>query len=499
MIVTKELIFPAFISLAVVLMSFYNLEAQQEAPSMNSKIKGMLVGSAIGDAAGGPVEFVDPPLRSFWTTCDQKINIEGIKELGKLFKLRPYPKDVEPFAQWEPFGPEGTITDDTRFKLIFFNTLKNYEGELTMQNFARSVLDFRQELPDKYRDNYDRWIPEIEYATNWALGKKENAYPPERIWGGIPTMEGQMPFLPVAALNPHDPEWCYLKSYELGYFDNGIAKDINSALVAGLARALQSDGNWMNFEEAMRTVDPYKYNEVLYVDRQLIKWLDLSHQLVKRSEGNIASLFVLLEENLETVYWWEAWVPIVVVMACAEIVDYDPLASMQLMIEFGHDTDSYAQVMGAVMGAIHGREAWPEEMRATVNHRMKEQFNQNVDDWMTLINQSGEGTGQSTEKTTDRLAIAKEMEEVLTTGMMDFWYPRCVDKEFGGYLSNFDKEWKQMDRQPKFIVTQARHTWASAQMYKMYPEKKCTGKSANMDINSLEMSCGIRSTEGTIP
>lgn len=30
-----------------------------------SKIEGMLIGSAIGDAAGGPVEFVIPPERSY--------------------------------------------------------------------------------------------------------------------------------------------------------------------------------------------------------------------------------------------------------------------------------------------------------------------------------------------------------------------------------------------------------------------------------------------------
>ena len=354
-------------------------------PSIVSKIEGMLIGSAIGDAAGGPVEFVHPPLRSFWTITDKKITQEGIEELGSLFKLRAYPKNAEPFAQWEPYGPEGTITDDTRFKMILFNTLKKYDGELTMKNFAQSVLDFRDELPEKYQDNFDEWIPEIAFATNWALGERNNAYPPERIWGGIPTMEGQMPFLPIAALNPEDPEWCYLKTYELGYFDIGIAKDINSALIAGLARALQTDGSWQNFEDAMRTVDPYKYNEVLYVNRQLTKWLDLSHDLVKKADGNIARLFVLLKENLETVYWWEAWVPVVVVVACAEIVDYHPMASMQLMMEFGHDTDSYAQVMGAVLGAIHGKEIWPEEIRRTLNDRMKEHFNQNVDDWMQMI------------------------------------------------------------------------------------------------------------------
>ena len=106
---------------------------------------------------------------------------------------------------------------------------------------------------------------------------------------------------------------------------------------------------------------------------------------MEQADGNIARLFKLLEENLETMYWWDAWVPLVVVMSCAEIVEYDPIASMQLMMEFGHDTDSYAQVMGAVMGAIHGVEVWPQHIRTTVNERMKEQFGQNVWDWMKFI------------------------------------------------------------------------------------------------------------------
>jgi mannobiose 2-epimerase len=85
---------------------------------------------------------------------------------------------------------------------------------------------------------------------------------------------------------------------------------------------------------------------------------------------------------------------------------------------------------------------------------------------------SNSSCGSKPSITTDRLAIASEMEAVLTKGEMDKWYPLCIDKEYGGYLSNFDKAWNQKERQPKFIVTQARHTWATAQMAKMYPENK---------------------------
>ncbi|MCK4855508.1 MAG: AGE family epimerase/isomerase [Bacteroidales bacterium] len=87
---------------------------------------------------------------------------------------------------------------------------------------------------------------------------------------------------------------------------------------------------------------------------------------------------------------------------------------------------------------------------------------------MSISNRNNSSPGIST----DRLAIADEMEAVLTKGMMDIWYPLCIDKEFGGFLSNFDKAWNQKERQQKFIVTQARHTWATAQMAKMYPENK---------------------------
>lgn len=354
-------------------------------PSQDEKIYGMLIGSAIGDAAGGPVEFVYPPQRSYWTTTDKKITAEGIKELGKLFKLRKYPKNAEPFAQWEPYGPAGTITDDTRFKMIFFNALHYHNGELTLNNFASEVLQFRERIQEKYKPWYDKWIPEIAFATNWVLGKRENAYPTARIWGGIPTMEGQMPFLPIAALNPDDLNWVYIKTWELGYFDNGVAKDQNSALLAGIARGLQPDGSWENVEKAMRETDPYAFNKVLYVPRRLDEWLDKAHQFVQRSDGNIASLFRILEKDIETRTWWESWVPIVVVFSCAEIVNYDPMAAMELMMEFGHDTDSFAQVMGAIIGAIHGKDIFPAEMRKTVNEQMKIQFKQNVDDWVKII------------------------------------------------------------------------------------------------------------------
>ncbi len=63
--------------------------------SLLDKIEGMLIGSAIGDAAGGPVEFVHPPTRSIWTQNKEPITDEGKEALGKLYAMSAYPKKAK--------------------------------------------------------------------------------------------------------------------------------------------------------------------------------------------------------------------------------------------------------------------------------------------------------------------------------------------------------------------------------------------------------------------
>ncbi len=372
--------FIILISSILILQSSF-LKAQS---SLDDKVYGLLIGSAIGDAAGGPTEFA-PPERSFWSTTDQKITPQGLDELGALFKLRDYPRPIEPFGVWENQPPAGTVTDDTRLKMIFFDALEASDGNITKEDMARGTLNFGDHLPEKYQEINKEWMIEIGYASRWALGERENAYPTERIWGGVPTVMGSMAFPPVAALFPGNPEAAYKKTYELAYFDNGIAKDINSAIVAGLANALTEDGSWESVIETIKTTDPLNYNGTLYVNRATTQWLDRALSISERADGNIALLYHLLESELQTTYWWEAWVPLVVVFAVADFTDGHPMASMQIILEFGHDTDSYMQVMGAFLGALHGSEIFPEGMADTVNSQMKAQFGEDVNDWMKLV------------------------------------------------------------------------------------------------------------------
>jgi len=356
-----------------------NLICLAQAPSLDSKIYGLLIGSAIGDAAGGPVEFVDPPKQSYWSTTNEALTDKGIKELAELFKLEAYPKQAEPYAQFEPYAPEGSITDDTRWKIILMNCYIN-TGGLAPKDFAESYWDFKNTIPEKYDSICDLWQEEYGYVMNYYL-EKTPSYPPNRIWGGIPTMAGQMPFLPIAAMYPGHPVEAYKSCWEANILDVGYAKDITSALVSGLAETLRKDASWSDVRNAIKKTDPYQFSAVPWVPRKTDHWMEKASELVVRSKGIAKELYKLLEKELNAVTWWEAHVPLVVSFAFLEITDYDPLAALQMCMEFGHDTDSYAQVVGAFVGAMYGTEIFDKEMIDQVNRMMSEQYNQNVDDW----------------------------------------------------------------------------------------------------------------------
>ena len=58
--------------------------------------------------------------------------------------------------------------------------------------------------------------------------------------------------------------------------------------------------------------------------------------------------------------------------------------------------------------------------------------------------------------------ILNEMMTSLGKNLMDKWYPLAIDKKYGGYLTNLSYNWEVDSEQPKMIVTQARHIWATS-------------------------------------
>jgi mannobiose 2-epimerase len=64
----------------------------------------------------------------------------------------------------------------------------------------------------------------------------------------------------------------------------------------------------------------------------------------------------------------------------------------------------------------------------------------------------------------DLRALAPAIEKNLTTTIIGFWYPKSIDREYGGYLIDFDATGRFKGRAPKMIVTQARMVWLSSRL-----------------------------------
>ena len=384
-----------------------SVSSPASATARRERLRGLLLGGFIGDAVGGPIEFQAPqrvhalaqaPKRwedgEVWDAAAAEA-AAGRLRLRSYAELRPEP---ESYAHWTPRAEAGTVTDDSRHKLVLVQALRNARAAgawpLDRATLARAYLAWPQndclDRHPAFRVICDDWLREWRQAARWVLGDRDRsrALPPERLWTGLPTCCGQMTLPPLAALHVGKPEAAYLHAYDLAFFDNGFGLDLNCSLVAVLAEALSLPAPatpldrrraWSRLQQVVREVDPYRYANVPWTPRPAVRWLDLALQAARAAEGRPARLFARLEREFAQTIKWEAQVPYVVAWACLELADYEPLAALQLSLEWGHDTDSYASVVGAMIGALHGASIFPEALGAPVVERLKADYSEDLE------------------------------------------------------------------------------------------------------------------------
>lgn len=367
-----------------------------------SRIRGLVLGSFIGDALGGPVEFQspeavaalpNPPKR--WR-AGGRLDKAALEAAASRLKLRSYASlRSEPgsYAHWKKDAPPGTITDDSRHKIVLIDAIRTH-FPLTARGLARAYIDWpsRAKLGTnpsvKLVELRDDWIEEWQLSARWVIGERDpaKALPPARMWTGLPTCCGQMTLPPLACAYVGNPVKAYRAAYELSWFDNGFGKDLNCALIAGLSEALNGEHPfWDGIIKAMRDTDPYRYGKVRYTRRPVDKWLDYALGAAKKADRQPAVLFADFEKTFADTIKWEAQVPFAVTFALLEMCPDDPLAALQLSIEWGHDTDSYAALVGAFIGARYGDSIFPKEMKDAVIRRTREDYGEDLEAWVELL------------------------------------------------------------------------------------------------------------------
>ncbi len=161
-----------------------------------------------------------------------------------------------------------------------------------------------------------------------------------------------------------------------------------AALAAALDPRLDSlplNRRWEVVLHTLRSVDPYRYAEVPFAGRPLQRWLDRVDRWVATANGHPATLFRLLETEGHPVYWWDAHFTLIVPLAMLKFCEYDPLAALSLTLDFGHDTDSYAQIVGCLVGAVGGASVFPAAMRQQVAAAVRRDFGVDLAAWQATL------------------------------------------------------------------------------------------------------------------
>ncbi|MFN0125315.1 MAG: ADP-ribosylglycohydrolase family protein [Verrucomicrobiales bacterium] len=379
------------------------------APTLEDRMRGLLIGSLIGDAAGGPVEFQDlnqaaalPGGTKLWRE-GERLTDEARAAAARRLTMLPYAPlrpEPEPYAHWRRDAAPGTLTDDSRHKIVLLDGLRRTEAArawpFTTRSMARAYAVWRDDCArPHYRETETlclEWLAEFGYALAWLEGDRDpaRARPPERLWNGLGTCCGQMTSLPLALLFPGQADEAYRAAWHIGFFDNGQAKDLNAALVGALAAALTVPVDqtplpaWEKVFAALLACDPWKHKDIPWCERAADRWLRVARAHVAAAQGEPARLFRALNQEFAHTVKWEAQVPYTLLVATVLLAEGDPLAAMQLAIEWGHDTDSDAQMLGAFAGALFGWQIFPEHVRSPVEARLQADYGESVDAWLTL-------------------------------------------------------------------------------------------------------------------
>jgi len=316
--------------------------------SLLHHIEGSILGGAIGDALGGPVEGK---------------SVEFIHENfgGKI-------TDLVEYVDKNPRGANistkrGTYTDDTRFKNILCKTIVEKKKRISAEDFAKVVL--REMDPDLF-------FP-TEGALHYMLSirnileKHSNisqlssfsllaAISPRNIGKiNIPADDAVMMISPIGLLSPANPRQAARDTYEVAsVIQNGYSLEAAICITTAVAESMRPDA----------TLEDIVTTSMQYTDLANRAAIQKSVQIAKK-----ADTFVDFKETFHREMLVGFVDVLEVVPACMGIILLMGKDFETAVIEaanFGRDCDSIASIVGSILGCYHSIDSVPRKWIRTV-------------------------------------------------------------------------------------------------------------------------------------
>ncbi|MEM1327809.1 MAG: ADP-ribosylglycohydrolase family protein [Bacteroidota bacterium] len=364
------------------------------------KILGLLVGSAIGDAMGSPVEM--------WSRSDIAFRYGFVTD----FLLNARPASAE--GPWGSNLVAGTGTDDTRWKqLMGVYLLKTKStNNISPEGFTKFIADaydeLRQELTtasplaaDRLDNStrYLQWLQEwVKVAAAYQSGEvDEYADAVAKFYGGEMSCAGMLYAPMLGITHAQRPRSAYRAAWSLSLFDIGYAKDITAMTAALTAAAFDSTKNTEQLLQLHYDIDEARMADSRLIGRVVNTIYETalrdyynSQQIdsvqVERSKiptyfqdrpskyEQLLYLYDRMQPQLKSIPFHAHEIYLISLYALL-FADGDFMDAMVFITNFGRDNDTVAAVVGSMMGAQLGYKKLPKELSATVVQVQKEKLN----------------------------------------------------------------------------------------------------------------------------
>ncbi|MGW0783545.1 ADP-ribosylglycohydrolase family protein [Streptomyces sp. NPDC002913] len=335
--------------------------------TLDERVTGALVGAAVGDALGGPVEG--------WTP-EQIAERHGGRVTGIVG-----PWYGEDWRTARPIAPyhkgDGHVTDDTLMTHALVRVYESVRGHLDAYAVAEHLVPDLMSRP--------RWIPELEsealplqrifLAEKWIVTRLHygHADPREAGTGNIVNCGAAMYMAPVGLVNAAHPEAAYAEALDVaGAHQSSYGREAAGVLAAAVAAAcvpgatpssvvdavlaLAKDGTRAAIEAVCETASRYTdFESALIPLREAVAPFDTVGRHYREP-----SLGARRPSRLHSIE--ELPVALGMLLVGGGDFRHTVLGS----VNYGRDCDSIATMSGAIAGALHGERPIPAGWVKTV-------------------------------------------------------------------------------------------------------------------------------------